>query len=159
MPFHSPLSFFLPNVASLTTSISKVKFNRSARSTRISTQKPTNFCVEFEPFGSGKMSSSIGHWRFRYQPHLALRKAVPNREKSDRWSISDRECSTYKHGRYFQRLILNFFLSRLVIFAEVSMNFQPIRFIRRPIPILNRSLPTLSAHRQSTNYFMNSIGG
>lgn len=82
IPFHSPFSFFLPNVISFTTSISKVKFNRSAKSSRISTQKPTNFCVEFEPFGpriiANPSASSVGHHR----SYWAWHKVVPRQEQT-----------------------------------------------------------------------------
>ena len=65
IPFHSPFSFFLPKVWSFTNSISKVKFKRSAKSNKISMQKPTNSCVEFESFEprmiANRSATSTGH--------------------------------------------------------------------------------------------------
>ena len=52
IPFHSPFSFFFPNVLSLTISISNVKLSLSAKSSKISIQNPTNLVVELLPFGA-----------------------------------------------------------------------------------------------------------
>ena len=140
IPFHSPFSFFLPKISSFTTSISKVKFNRSARSSKISTQKPVNRLVEFEAFEAfGTTSSRKGSNRRDSTPSYPTSRRVAPKRYTSRMSVREREISTYDHSGHFQRLVLDFLFPDFVIFGIVSSNFQSFRSIGGPFPILDRA--------------------
>jgi len=66
IPFHSPFSFFFPNVLSLTISISNEKLSLSDKSSKISIQKPTSLSVLLLPFGAKMIQNRIKNFNFYF---------------------------------------------------------------------------------------------